>query len=81
MVRVEGKKQQGIVYDVKEAEEYKCPICKGNLVRLETVTGESYTKGKEVYYDLYWICLCSKGLGHGKFKVKDTTFKMHMDGK
>lgn len=75
MVRVEGKKQQGKVYDVKDAEEYKCPICKEDLVKLETVAGEPYTKSNKVYYDLYWICLCPKGLGHGKFKVKDTTFK------
>jgi len=78
MVRTEGKKQQGEVY-AKEAPTYKCPICKGDLVKLETVTGEPYTFRKGVYYDLYWICLCPKG--HGKFKVKDTTFKMYMEGK
>lgn len=82
MVRTEGKKQQGEVY-AKEAPTYKCPICKGNLVKLETETGEPYSivvgVTRKVYYDLYWICLCPNG--HGKFKVKDTTFKMYMDGK
>lgn len=79
MVRVEGKKLQGKIYDAKEAKEYKCPICKEDLVKLETETGEPYTKDNEVYYDLYWICLCPKG--HGKFRVKETTYKMYMDGK
>jgi len=79
VVRIEGKKQQGEVY-AKEAPTYKCPICKEDLVKLETETGEPYTTCcNKVKYDLYWICLCSKG--HGKFKVKDTTFKMYMDGK
>jgi len=78
MVRVEGKKQQGEVY-AKEVPTYKCPICKEDLVKLETETGEPYTKNNKVYYDLYWICLCPNG--HGKFKVKDKTFKMFMEGK
>jgi len=80
MVRTEGKKQQGKeLEEAQEALTYSCPKCGTILIQLETETGEPYTKDGKVYYDLYWICLCPKG--HGKFKVKDKTFKMFMDGK
>lgn len=79
MVRTEGKKLQGRVLEAQEASTYKCPICEEDLVKLETETGEPYTKRGKVYYDLYWICLCPNG--HGKFRVKETTYKMYMDGK
>lgn len=81
VVRTEGKKQQGrVLEETKYALIYNCPDCNATLVKLETGVGEPYTaKDNEVYYDLYWICLCPKG--HGKFRVKDTTFKMYLDGK
>lgn len=79
MVHTEGKKPQGRVVDAKDAKSYLCFICGAKLAKLETETGKPYTKRGKVYYNLYWICLCPNG--HGKFRVKETTYKMYMDGK
>ena len=80
MVRTEGKKRQGnVLEETGYAPDYNCPKCGAVLVQLETETGKPFSEEGEVYYNLYWICLCPKG--HGKFRVREATYKMCMDGK